>query len=125
MLKFKTKWFHKWAKKNLVSDSVLLKTIENVSHNLGTSNLGYGLYKVRTPKIGKGKSGSFRTILVFKESEIVIFVYGFSKNEKNNLDKDELKYFKKLAKDLLEIDRQKYLELEKSGNFLSIKEELK
>ena len=122
MLKLKTKWFNKWAKKNLVSDKILLKTIENVTNNLGTSSLGYGLYKVRTPKVGQGKSGSFRTILVFKEADVEIFVYGFSKNEKDNLDTNELKYFKKLAKDLLEISRQNYLELERSGNFISIKE---
>lgn len=123
MLKLKTKWFNKWAKKNVVSDKILLKTIENVSNNLSTSNLGYGLYKVRTPKIGQGKSGSFRTILVFKESDIAIFIYGFSKNEKDNLDKDELKYFKKLAKDLIAINRIKYLELEKIGKIFSIEEE--
>jgi len=122
MLKLKTKWFNKWAKKNLVSDKILLKTIQNVINNLGTNSLGYGLYKVRTPKVGQGKSGSFRTILVFKESDVAIFVYGFSKNEKDNLDSNELKYFKKLAKDLLEINRQNYLELERSGNFFSIKE---
>lgn len=122
MLKLKTKWFNKWAKKNLVSDKILLKTIENVTNNLGTSSLGYGLYKVRTPKVGQGKSGSFRTILVFKEADVAIFVYGFSKNEKDNLNSNELKYFRKLAKDLLEINRQNYLELERTGNFFSIKE---
>lgn len=49
MLKLKTKWFNKWAKKNSLSDKILLKTIENISKNLGTVNLGQGLYKVRTP----------------------------------------------------------------------------
>ncbi|MDP2365709.1 MAG: type II toxin-antitoxin system RelE/ParE family toxin [Ignavibacteria bacterium] len=122
MLKLKTKWFNKWAKKNLVSDKILLKTIQNVTNNLGTNSLGYGLYKVRTPKVGQGKSGSFRTILVLKESDVAIFICGFSKNEKDNLDSNELKYFKKLAKDLLGINRQNYLELEKLGDFFSIKE---
>ena len=122
MLKLKTKWFNKWAKKNSVTDKNLLKTINNVSNNLGTVNLGLGLYKVRTPKIGRGKSGGFRTILVYKESNIAIFIYGFSKAYKDNLERDELKYFKKLAKDLLEIKNQKYLELEKLGNFIRIKE---
>jgi len=122
MLKLKTKWFNKWAKKNALSDKILLKTIENISDKLGTVNLGLGLCKVRTPKIGQGKSGSFRTIVVFKKSKIAIFVYGFSKSEKDNLDKDELKYFRILAKDLLKIERKKYLELEKLGKFISIKE---
>ena len=60
--------------------------------------------------------------MILKESEIAIFVYGFSKTDKDNLTKEELKYFKKLAKDLLEIKQQKYFELEKLGNFISIKE---
>jgi len=77
---------------------------------------------VRTPKIGQGKSGSFRTIIVFKKSHLAIFVYGFAKSEKDNLDNDELKYFKILAKDLLKINKQKYFELEKLGKFISIKE---
>jgi len=41
----------------------------------------------------------------------VIFIYGFSKNEKDNLDKDERKYFKKLAKELLGVDTKKYEKL--------------
>ena len=36
--------------------------------------------------------------------------------------KEELKYFKKLAKDLLSIEREEYKELEKAGDFISIKE---
>ncbi len=122
MLNLKTKWFNKWAKKNSISDKNLLNAVENVSNNLGVSNLANGLYKVRISKEGHGKSESFRTILVYKKSDIVIFVYGFSKNEKDNLDENELKYFKKLAKYLLEIERQKYSELVRLGTFVSIKE---
>jgi hypothetical protein len=122
MLKLKTKWFNKWAKKNYLSDKILIKTIDNISKNLGTVNLGLGLYKVRTPKIGQGKSGSFRTIVVFKKSHLAIFVYGFAKSEKDNLDNDELQYFKILAKDLLKISKQKYFDLEKIGTFIRIKE---
>ncbi len=121
MLKLKTKWFNKWAKKNAVSDNSLLKTINNLSNNLGTVELGGGLYKIRTPKIGQGKSGGFRTIVVFKEDEIVVFVYGFAKTDKDNLDKEELKYFKILAKDLLNIRKQEYIKLEKQGSFISLK----
>jgi hypothetical protein len=121
MLKFKTKWFNKWAKKSSLSDKSLLKTIENVSKNLGVIDLGSGLLKIRTPKVGQGKSGGFRTILVYREKDIAIFIYGFSKTEKDNLDKDELKYFKKLAKDLLKIDNKKIVELEEQGSFIKIK----
>jgi len=73
-------------------------------------------------KIVLEKSGSFRTIVVFKKSHLAIFVYGFAKSEKDNLDNDELQYFKILAKDLLKISTQKYSELEKLGTFVRIKE---
>ncbi len=122
MLKLKTKWFNKWAEKNFITDEKLLYALENISNNLGTADLGGGLYKVRTQKIGQGKRGGFRTIVVFKEEDIAIFVYGFSKTDKDNLNKEELKYFKKLSKDLLSIDRQEYKRLEKLGDFISIKE---
>jgi len=121
MLKLKTKWFHKWAKKNAVSDKNLQKTIENLSNNLGTTDLGSGLYKIRTPKLGQGKSGGFRTLVVFREADIAIFIYGFAKTDKDNLDSQELRYFKKLAKDLLQIENKKYIELEKQGIFISLK----
>ena len=121
MLKFKTKWFNKWAKKSSLSDKSLLKTIENVSNKLGVIELGGGLFKIRTPKVGQGKSGGFRTILVYREEDIAIFIYGFAKTDKDNLGRDELKYFKKLAKDLLKIDNKKIIELEKQGSFIKIK----
>ena len=121
MIKLKIKWFNKWAKKSSLPDKNLLKTIENITNNLGVVNLGSGLLKIRTPKTGQGKSGGFRTILVYKENDIAIFIYGFAKTEKDNLNNDELKYFKKLAKDLLNIDKEKITELEKQGSFVKIK----
>jgi len=124
MLKLKTKWFSKWSKKNSINDEKLLKSLESISENLGIVDLGGHLYKVRIPREQQGKSGGFRSIVIFKDFDLAIFVYGFSKNEKDNLDKDELKYFKKLAKDLLEIDKKKYEKLIQLGDFFCIKEKL-
>ncbi len=122
MLKVKTKWFQKRAKKNSVSDELLLKTVEDLECNLGSVNLRGGLYKVRTKRIGKGKSGSYRTMVVYKESDRVIFIYGFSKSERENLDNDELTSFKKLVKDLLKISREEFIRQEKLGNFFCLEE---
>lgn len=121
MLKLKTKWFNKWAKKNALTDKNLLKTIDNISVNLGVVNLGGGLFKIRTPKVGHGKSGGFRTLVVYKEKDLAVFVYGFAKTDKDNLDKEELKYFKILANDLLKIKNREYVKLEKQGSFISLK----
>ncbi len=122
MLKLKTKWFSKWSKKNTIKDKKLLRAMDSISDNLGSVDLGGGLYKARIPREQEGKSGGFRSIVVYRESDKAIFVYGFSKNEKDNLDKEELKYFKKLAKDLFEIDIEEYIKLIKLGEFINIEE---
>ena len=118
MLLLKTRWFNKWAKKNSISNDILLRTIESLTKNLNVINLGAGLHKIRTPGIGKGKSGGYRTIVVYKEKVKAIFVYGFSKAEKDNLDKEELRHFKKLAKDLLQISVNEYSRQIELGNFI-------
>jgi len=74
MLKLKTKWFSKWAKKNAVTDKSLQKTIENLSNNLGTIDLGGGLYKIRTSKLGQGKVAVLEQLL-FLEKQILQFLF--------------------------------------------------
>ncbi len=101
MEKLTTKWFKKWAKKSKLKDKDLLKTIENLKDGLSTADLGSNLFKVRVKRENSGKSSGFRTIVVYKENERAIFLYGFGKNEKENITKTELLYFKKLGNDFL------------------------
>ena len=108
------------AKKNSISDNTLHETIKSLIDNLNVVNLGGGLYKVRTLGAGKGKSGGFRTLIAYKEMDKEIFVFGFSKAEKDNLDEDELRSFKKLAKDLLQISTKEYLRLIELGHFFKL-----
>jgi hypothetical protein len=62
------------------------------------------LFKVRVKREHSGKSSGFRTIVVFQKQNRAIYLYGFGKNEKENISKTELQYFKKLANDLLALD---------------------
>ena len=101
MNKLKTKWIAKWAKKNRISDEQLIVAIDDLENNLSSSNLGSGLFKVRVASQGGGKSGGFRTLIVYKEEDRAVVVYGFAKNEQDNLSKSELLGFKTLSKDIL------------------------
>ena len=101
--KLSTKWFKKWAKNVNLSNQTLVRAIKNLETGLSAPGLGNHLYKVRIKREHSGKSSGFRTIIVYKENDRAIFLYGFGKNEKDNIDKVELKYFKKLGKDLLEL----------------------
>ena len=104
MKKLSIKWFNKWSKKVKLANEDLLEAITNLEKGLSTSDLGNYLFKIRVKRENSGKSSGFRTIVVYKKNDIAIFVYGFGKNEKENISKTELQYFKKLADDLMVLD---------------------
>ena len=101
MRKLSTKWFKKWAKKANLSNQDMLEAVVNLEKDLSVADLGGNIYKIRVKRGNRGKSSGFRTIVVYKKEDRVIFLYGFGKNEKSNIDKSELQYFKKLGSDLL------------------------
>ena len=104
MRKLSTKWFKKWSKKANLSNQNMLKAIGNLKNCLSTAELGGNLYKIRVKASNRGKSASFRIIVVYKKEDRVIFLYGFAKNEKANINKSELQYLKKLGNDLLSLN---------------------
>ena len=120
MKKLTTKWFQKWAKKSKLKDQDLLDTIENLVDGLSTANLGGNLFKIRVKREHTGKRSGFRTIVVYKENEKVIFLYGFGQNEQDNISKTELSYFKKLGNDFLTLDEKQIKQLIKQKSLFEI-----
>ncbi len=47
---------------------------------------------------GKGKRGSWRTLLGFQAERKAFFLYLFPKNSRDNIEEDELKALKRLTK---------------------------
>ncbi|MCP3887745.1 MAG: type II toxin-antitoxin system RelE/ParE family toxin [Desulfobulbaceae bacterium] len=101
MKKLCTKWFIKWASKANLSNQNLLESIDDLEKGLSIADLGGNIFKLRVKRPGKGKSAGFRTIVIYKKKDKAIFLYGFGKNEKSNISKTELQYFKKMGNDLL------------------------
>lgn len=73
-------------------------------------------------KEGGGKSGGYRTIIVFKANDIALFSYGFGKNEKDNLSKNELKYWKQFAKDICGLKANEIQKAITKGVFIELEE---
>ncbi len=61
------------------------------------AELGGGLIKQRVARSGKGRSGGYRTLVAYGQAERSIFLYGFAKNERDNIDARELADLKKLS----------------------------
>ena len=116
-----TRWFGKWLKKVNMEMGDLISSAKYLNDNPGSSiSLGSGLYKVRIRRKHKGKSGGYRTLLVFRKEKLALYVYGFSKNEKDDLEQDELKLFKKLSKDILSMNDQEIINQIQSGSFIDL-----
>jgi hypothetical protein len=98
---YKTKFFDKWANKEGLSDQALCSAVNEMSKGLFDADLGSGLFKKRVAGKGKGKSGGFRTLVATNRGDLWFFVFGFPKNARSNIDKDEEKALKKLADELL------------------------
>lgn len=91
----------RFAKKAGVTDELLCKAIVNAEKGLIDADLGGGVIKQRVARDGEGKSGGFRTIILFRKGNRAFFVYGFAKNERDNISKEELTEFKRLAGKML------------------------
>ncbi len=68
------------------------------------ADLGGGVIKQGIARAGGGKSGGFRTIILFKAAERAFFVRGFAKNELDNIRDDELVALKLPAARMLAYD---------------------
>ena len=97
MAVYKTKWFSRWEGKQDLNDAALCAAVEEMKRGLFEADLGSGLFKKRIARPGQGKSGGYRTLIATNRNSRWVFVYGFAKNERSNIDKDEEQALKKLS----------------------------
>ncbi len=98
---FKGKVFDRFARKAGISDTTLSGAIHDAALGLVDADLGGGVIKLRLARPGGGKSGGYRSIVLFRARERAVFMYGFAKNERDNIGTDELVAFRKLARAVL------------------------
>lgn len=98
---YKTRHFARWARKAGLNDSLLETAVLEIQSGLLEADLGGGIVKKRVALPGRGKRGSTRTLLATNLDDRWFFVFGFEKNERENISENELATLKKLARDLL------------------------
>jgi hypothetical protein len=89
---FKTKAFARSAKKEGITDLELCRAAKDLEQGKG-DDLGGNVWKKR---LNQNRS---RAILATKPGAYWVFTYAFAKNDRENIDPDELDAFRKLAKD--------------------------
>ncbi len=103
---FKTRTFTRSMKKTGLTDVALCIAVQDMCEGLVDADLGGGIVKKRVALPGYGKRGGARTIVATKMAGRWFFLFGFSKNERSNVDKDELRALQEVASELLSFDDQ-------------------
>jgi hypothetical protein len=118
---FKTKWFDRFARKNDIDNITLIDAVERARKGSVDANLGSGVIKQRIAREGRGKAKGYRAIIVVHYEKKAFFVFGFSKNDQENLEKDEEDDFKKMSKHLLALSDNDLSNALARGDFIEVR----
>ena len=120
MTVYATKEFARFARKVGLADAKLLRAARDVAAGRYDADLGGGVFKQRVARDGSGKSGGFRTIIVFRAGGHSFFAHGFAKSDKANVSAKELKALKQLADVLLGFSKEKLQTAKASGELIEV-----
>jgi hypothetical protein len=120
MMVYKTRWFDRWARKEGLASSSLCAAVREMTQGLVDADLGGGLVKKRIGRPGQGKSGGYRTLVATNRGNRWVFVFGFAKNERSNIDKDEVEALKKLSMHLMSLTAQAIGKAQSSGELMEV-----
>lgn len=118
---FKSKWFVRFARNERISDKSLREAAMDAENGKIDTDYGGGVIKQRITRLNEGKSGGYRAIVLFRRGERAFFVYGFAKNERDNIDRSDERDFKALAKVLFGSSGAQMERLIANGNSVEVK----
>ena len=117
---YKNRWFDRWARKQGLTTASLCAAVREMAAGLFDADLGGGLVKKRVARPGQGKSGGFRTLVATNKGARWVFVFGFPKNERSNIDKDEEQALKTLAVHLMSLTTQALDKAQRAGELIKV-----
>lgn len=117
---YANRWFAKFAAKEKISDATLAQAVHRAEIGLIDADLGGGLIKQRLARQGSGKSGGYRSIMIFRSGERAIFVFAFAKSDKANLSAAELKAYRKAASIMLELGAEQIETEVEAGRLIEV-----
>jgi hypothetical protein len=117
---FKTKWLARLARRERLSDASLAEAVERASRGVIDAELGGGLIKQRVARAGQGRSGGYRMVLAFRMRDRAVFLYGFAKSERENIEPDELLSLREIAAGWLGADMEQIMQSVAAGALMEV-----
>ena len=91
---FKNAWFERFARKQEIQDAALREAVRRAERGLVDADLGGGVIKQRVARPGQGRSGGYRTLILYRQAHRAFFVYGIAKSHQANISDEEEAAFK-------------------------------
>lgn len=121
---FANRWFARFADKQNIGDDDLREAVSRAERGLIDADLGGGVIKQRIARKGQGKSGGFRSVVLFRQGERAFFVYAFAKSDRDNIDQSELSIYKTAAAVYLNYTDDELALFLKQGTLMEISHEI-
>ncbi len=117
---FKTKVFARFARREDIDDSMLCEAVRRTERGLIDADLGGGLIKQRVGRKKAGRSGGYRTLIAYQRGNRCFFVYGFAKNERDNLSADDLLRTRRTSEVLMSLTSKPLSDAIESGALIEV-----
>lgn len=92
----------RYVRQERIGDHSLRDAIERAERGLVDADLGGGIIKQRVARTGQGRSGGYRMLIAYRSGNRAVFMYGIAKNERDNIDEDELVTLREIGSTWLE-----------------------
>jgi len=97
----------RFARRARIDDRSLRESIERAGRGTIDADLGGGIIKQRVARSGQGRSGGYRMLIAYRLRTRAVFLYAFAKNERENIDPDELLTLREIGAAWLAADAQR------------------
>lgn len=87
---YKLRAFARFQRREGIADPALAHAVREAEGGLIGADLGGGLIKQRVARPGQGKRSGYRTVVAYRRGERAVFLLGFAKSERDNIDAGEL-----------------------------------
>ncbi|HJT11100.1 MAG TPA: type II toxin-antitoxin system RelE/ParE family toxin [Dongiaceae bacterium] len=94
--------------------------VREIERGLVGARLGGSLLKKRIAKGHKGKSGGLRTIIAYREEHRLVFLFGFAKRDRANIDQTEKQALLELGNVYMTMSERELSEAIKAGILLEV-----
>lgn len=115
----------RWLRRSPLSERELCAAVREMLAGLIDADLGGRVFKKRVAAPGRGKRGGCRLLIGSNLDDRWFFLFGFEKNERDDLSDRELAALQKLAAALLRLDTAALQQQLDTGTLLEICRETK